>query len=64
MMAPRMQPMGGVEPLSSTFSFPVLRQQNSGTGAARRNGVATRYRRVLLLMNDDTIAIPTCWSNI
>jgi GT2 family glycosyltransferase len=37
------------------FRFQYLRQQNSGTGAARRNGVAHATGEFLLLMNDDTI---------
>jgi len=37
------------------FRFQYLRQINSGTGAARRNGVAHASGEYLLLMNDDTI---------
>jgi glycosyltransferase involved in cell wall biosynthesis len=37
------------------FQFQYLRQKNSGTGAARRNGVAHASGEYLLLMNDDTI---------
>ena len=37
------------------FRFHYLRQKNSGTGAARRNGVAHASGEYLLLMNDDTI---------
>ena len=37
------------------FRFQYLRQTNSGTGAARRNGVAHACGEFLLLMNDDTI---------
>ena len=37
------------------FLFHYLRQKNSGTGAARRNGVAHASGEYLLLMNDDTI---------
>ena len=37
------------------FRFQYLRQANSGTGAARRNGVAHATGEYLLLMNDDTI---------
>lgn len=37
------------------FGFQYLRQKNSGTGAARRNGVAHASGEFLLLMNDDTI---------
>jgi glycosyltransferase involved in cell wall biosynthesis len=37
------------------FQFHYLRQKNSGTGAARRNGVAHAKGEYLLLMNDDTI---------
>ena len=37
------------------FLFHYLRQRNSGTGAARRNGVAHASGEYLLLMNDDTI---------
>jgi len=37
------------------FRFQYLRQKNSGTGAARRNGVAHAAGEYLLLMNDDTI---------
>jgi glycosyltransferase involved in cell wall biosynthesis len=37
------------------FRFQYLRQKNSGTGAARRNGVAHATGEYLLLMNDDTI---------
>ena len=37
------------------FHFQYLRQKNSGTGAARRNGVAHASGEYLLLMNDDTI---------
>jgi GT2 family glycosyltransferase/tetratricopeptide (TPR) repeat protein len=37
------------------FRFQYLRQTNSGTGAARRNGVAHASGEYLLLMNDDTI---------
>jgi len=40
------------------FQFQYLRQQNSGTGAARRNGVAHANGEYLLLMNDDTICDP------
>lgn len=42
----------------SPFRFQYLRQQNSGTGAARRNGVAHATGEYLLLMNDDTICDP------
>ncbi len=37
------------------FLFHYLRQRNSGTGAARRNGLAHASGEYLLLMNDDTI---------
>lgn len=37
------------------FHLQYLRQTNSGTGAARRNGVAHANGEYLLLMNDDTI---------
>ncbi len=37
------------------FLFHYLRQKNSGTGAARRNGAAHASGEYLLLMNDDTI---------
>ncbi len=37
------------------FRFQYLRQKNSGTGAARLNGVAHTSGEYLLLMNDDTI---------
>jgi GT2 family glycosyltransferase len=37
------------------FRFQYLRQTNSGTGAARRIGVAHASGEYLLLMNDDTI---------
>jgi glycosyltransferase involved in cell wall biosynthesis len=37
------------------FHLRYLRQTNSGTGAARRNGVAHANGEYLLLMNDDTI---------
>jgi len=37
------------------FRFQYLRQKNSGTGAARCNGVAHASGEFLLLMNDDTI---------
>jgi glycosyltransferase involved in cell wall biosynthesis/tetratricopeptide (TPR) repeat protein len=40
------------------FLFQYLRQRNSGTGAARRNGVAHASGQYLLLMNDDTICAP------
>jgi GT2 family glycosyltransferase len=40
------------------FHFQYLRQTNSGTGAARRNGVAHASGEYLLLMNDDTICDP------
>ncbi len=39
----------------SSFRLQYLRQTNSGTGAARRNGVAHANGEYLLLMNDDTI---------
>jgi len=42
----------------SPFRFQYLRQTNSGTGAARRNGVAHAHGDYLLLMNDDTICDP------
>ena len=38
------------------FHFQYLRQSNSGTGAARRNGVQHAVGDYLLLMNDDTIS--------
>ncbi len=38
-----------------SFRLQYLRQRNSGTGAARRNGVAHATGEYLLLMNDDTI---------
>jgi glycosyltransferase involved in cell wall biosynthesis len=38
-----------------SFRFQYLRQTNSGTGAARRNGVAHASGEYLLLMNDDTV---------
>jgi GT2 family glycosyltransferase len=41
-----------------SFQFRYLRQQNSGTGAARRNGVSHAAGDYLLLMNDDTICDP------
>jgi GT2 family glycosyltransferase len=37
------------------FRVRYLRQKNSGTGAARRNGVCHAVGEYLLLMNDDTI---------
>jgi glycosyltransferase involved in cell wall biosynthesis/tetratricopeptide (TPR) repeat protein len=40
------------------FPFQYLHQRNSGTGAARRNGVAHADGEYLLLMNDDTICAP------
>jgi GT2 family glycosyltransferase len=40
------------------YRFQYLRQNNSGTGAARRNGVAHASGEYLLLMNDDTICDP------
>jgi len=40
------------------FRFQYLRQSNSGTGAARRHGVAEATGDFLLLMNDDTICDP------
>ena len=40
------------------FRFQYLRQRNSGTGAARRNGVAHASGDYLLLMNDDSICDP------
>lgn len=40
------------------FPFQYLRQTNSGTGAARRNGVEHATGEYLLLMNDDTICDP------
>ena len=40
------------------FGFQYLHQENSGTGAARRNGVAHAKGKYLLLMNDDTICDP------
>jgi GT2 family glycosyltransferase len=40
---------------SVPFRLQYLRQKNSGTGAARRNGVAQATGEYLLLMNDDTI---------
>ncbi|HSS99881.1 MAG TPA: glycosyltransferase [Terriglobales bacterium] len=40
------------------FRLQYLRQANSGTGAARRNGVAHAKGEYLLLMNDDTICDP------
>ena len=40
------------------FAVQYLRQANSGTGAARRNGVAHAGGEYLLLMNDDTICNP------
>ena len=40
------------------FRLQYLRQTNSGTGAARRNGVAHANGEYLLLMNDDTICDP------
>jgi GT2 family glycosyltransferase len=42
------------------FRFQYLRQANSGTGAARRNGVEHATGEYLLLMNDDTI----CAANV
>ncbi len=42
----------------SPFRIQYLRQQNSGTGAARRNGVEHATGEYLLLMNDDTICAP------
>ncbi len=49
----------GTEELMSQYRPPFrlqyLRQTNSGTGAARRNGVAHANGEYLLLMNDDTI---------
>jgi glycosyltransferase involved in cell wall biosynthesis len=41
-----------------SFRFQYLRQTNSGTGAARRNGVAHASGEYLLLMNDDTMCDP------
>ena len=49
---------GTEEALSSYragFRFRYLRQKNSGTGAARRNGVNHAIGEYLLIMNDDTI---------
>ena len=40
------------------FRLQYLRQANSGTGAARRNGLALANGEYLLLMNDDTICDP------
>jgi glycosyltransferase involved in cell wall biosynthesis len=40
------------------FRFQYLRQNNSGTGAARRHGVSQAAGEFLLLMNDDTICDP------
>jgi glycosyltransferase involved in cell wall biosynthesis/tetratricopeptide (TPR) repeat protein len=40
---------------AAPFRFQHLRQKNSGTGAARCNGVAHATGEYLLLMNDDTI---------
>ena len=40
------------------FGFQYLRQSNSGTGAARRNGVEHAGGEYLLLMNDDTLCQP------
>jgi GT2 family glycosyltransferase/glycosyltransferase involved in cell wall biosynthesis len=40
------------------FHLQYLRQNNSGTGAARRSGVAHAQGEYLLLMNDDTICDP------
>lgn len=37
------------------FRFRYLRQKNSGTGTARRNGVSHAVGEYLLIMNDDTI---------
>ncbi len=41
-----------------SFSFRYLRQTNSGTGAARCNGVSHAQGEYLLLMNDDTLCDP------
>jgi len=40
------------------FHLQYVRQSNSGTGAARRNGVQHARGEYLLLMNDDTICDP------
>ncbi len=40
---------------SPAFRFRYLRQTNSGTGAARRNGVSHAVGEYLLIMNDDTL---------
>ena len=40
---------------STPFQLQYIRQKNSGTGSARRNGVAHATGEFLLLMNDDTI---------
>jgi glycosyltransferase involved in cell wall biosynthesis/tetratricopeptide (TPR) repeat protein len=42
----------------ATFSFSCLRQTNAGAGAARRRGVQHARGKLLLLINDDTIASP------
>ena len=54
----------GTEAMCRTkvFSFGeirYLRQANGGAGAARRAGVEAARGKILLLMNDDTIASPT-----
>jgi glycosyltransferase involved in cell wall biosynthesis/tetratricopeptide (TPR) repeat protein len=42
----------------SPFSLVYLRQTNAGAGAARRRGVQHARGKLLLLINDDTIAAP------
>jgi len=37
------------------FAFRYLRQKNSGTGRARRNGISHAVGEYLLLMNDDSV---------
>jgi hypothetical protein len=41
---------------SASFSLSYLRQTNAGAGAARRRGVQHARAKLLLLINDDTIA--------
>jgi GT2 family glycosyltransferase/glycosyltransferase involved in cell wall biosynthesis/2-polyprenyl-3-methyl-5-hydroxy-6-metoxy-1,4-benzoquinol methylase len=54
----------GTETMCRTKAFPFgeiryLHQANGGAGAARRAGVEAARGKILLLMNDDTVASPT-----
>ncbi|MGH9453630.1 MAG: glycosyltransferase, partial [Terriglobia bacterium] len=44
--------------VKTPFPLQYLRQENAGTGAARRRGIEQAQGEYLLLMNDDTIASP------